>query len=235
MLNKVVAAVIVMMSAALSYSDVEVVDRHTKASSAAQTPDFSSELHYQLQLLQQEVMTLRGLLDEQAHQLKQLKQQQIDNYLELDRRLSQTGPGSEPGVGAAPSATGKPAAEDELQSYRSAIDLVLKKQDYDGAQTALNEHIRKFPNGRYAPNSQYWLGEIALLKSDLDQARQWFSRLIAEYPVHSKVADAKFKLGKVYHLQGDLVKAKALLEDVAGSQASAAELAKKYLQDNFAS
>lgn len=46
-----------------------------------------------MQLLQQEVLQLRGMVEEQAHELKRLKQQRLDDYLDLDRRLSKVGQG----------------------------------------------------------------------------------------------------------------------------------------------
>jgi len=44
---------------------------------------------YEIQTLQQEVQTLRGLLEEQAYQIKRLKQQRLDDYLDLDKRVSE--------------------------------------------------------------------------------------------------------------------------------------------------
>ena len=44
---------------------------------------------YQIQQLQQEISELRGLLEEQGFQLKRLKQQRLDDYLNLDKRLTE--------------------------------------------------------------------------------------------------------------------------------------------------
>jgi hypothetical protein len=49
------------------------------------------ELYYQMQLLQQEVMELRGRLEEQTYELRQLKQQSLERYVDMDRRVSQGG------------------------------------------------------------------------------------------------------------------------------------------------
>jgi tol-pal system protein YbgF len=43
---------------------------------------------YQIQQLQQEISELRGLVEEQSFNLKRLKQQRLDDYLDLDKRLS---------------------------------------------------------------------------------------------------------------------------------------------------
>lgn len=64
----------------------------TPASAAAQpaapAQAASGNLMLQIQALQQEVMELRGIVEEQSHQIETLKQQSLDRYLELDRRIS---------------------------------------------------------------------------------------------------------------------------------------------------
>ena len=200
-----------------------------------------AELYHQIQTLQQEVLQLRGTVDEQAHELKKLKQQRLDDYLDLDRRISQlskSGPvasssGSSGNNLAVTPGSGTAAPADELGRYRAAMDMLLKQQDQSGAIDALDQYLQDYPKGRYVANAQYWLGEAYLVKDDLEKARQWFSRLISEFPGHSKVPDAKFKLAKVYDLQGDKVKARGLLEDVAQSGASASSLARDYLENKL--
>lgn len=259
----ITAAVFVTASIATT-AQVEVVDStnrllatpQTSASSAApavvvsQSTGDAAELFYQLQTLQQEVQQLRGLLEEQGYELKRLKQQRLDDYVNLDRRLTGLS-GSAP---AALTATNSSAedrsvsnaavttsaatqttaqAPDEMQRYRTAIDLVLRKKDYEQAITAFNQYLRDFPQGRYAPNCQYWLGEIYLLQSDLEQAREWFSRLIANFTDHGKTPDAKFKLGTVYFKLDEKEQAKSLLTEVAQGDTNAARLASGFLSENF--
>lgn len=253
MYSKSLIAAITMMAAVSVTAQVEVEDRSPLPAAQMppppqQTPPMaqSADLYYQLQVLQQEVLQLRGMVEEQAHELKRLKQQRLDDYLDLDRRLSALGQGGGlpqglPSEGSVASAgaqsvaagTGSVAPQDEIQQYRSAIDLVLKKQQYDEAVVALQEHLNTYPNGRYSANAVYWLGEIYLLKNDLEQARQWFTRLMTDYPKHRKVPDGKFKLGKVYHLLGNDDQARALLNEVAATSTDAAPLARDYLRDNL--
>ena len=46
------------------------------------------ELFYQMQVLQQEVMLLRGQVEDQSRQLDQVKQQNLNRIVDLDRRVS---------------------------------------------------------------------------------------------------------------------------------------------------
>lgn len=243
-----------MAAAPVIYAQVDVVESTPVGVPAAvpmaqpavppmqATGNIQAELFYQLQVLQQEVLELRGLVEEQAHELKRLKQQRLDDYLDLDRRLS----GLSLGVVSGSSQEGQPdaegastpdgqsvaALEGEGQSYRTAYDL-LKQRKVDEAVTAFTEHLNGYPTGKYAANAHYWLGEIHLLKNDLEAARQSFTTLLDSFADHRKVPDAKFKLGKVYDLMGDKAKARTLLEEVAASDADASRLAKNYLQANF--
>ncbi|GLS25433.1 tetratricopeptide repeat protein [Marinibactrum halimedae] len=221
----------------------------------------STDLFYNFQLLQQEVLELRGLVEQQAFEIKRLKQQRLDDYMDLDRRVSDLSKsGMSPATrqsdrlnqatnlssGAAdlgtpsslPSSmnnTAQPVIKEvsERYLYRQAIDLLLKKKDFDGASSLLSQYLNDFPDGLYAPNALYWLGEISLSKGQLAESQQWFSRLLSAHPDHSKVSDAKFKLAKVYHQSGDSSAAKSLLVELAEGNSNASSLAKEYLQVNF--
>ncbi|WP_049722077.1 YbgF trimerization domain-containing protein [Gilvimarinus polysaccharolyticus] len=218
-----------------------------------------AELYYQLQALQQEVMSLRGLVEEQTFELKKLKQQRMDDYLDLDRRVSALTTGASGGTSTAPRMTYEPSADNTLaprvdvaagtegeilakpvtsanasesEVYGAAYDL-LRQREVDASIAAFKDHLARYPNGEYTGNSYYWLGEIYLLKNDLPSAQQWFGDLLRVFPSSRKVPDAQFKLGKVYHLQGQEERAKELLSIVAASNSDASRLAEQYLKENF--
>jgi tol-pal system protein YbgF len=202
-----------------------------------------------IQALKYEVANLRGMIEEQAHEIARLKQQQTENYLDLDKRVSDlsTGgisvrpPTSAPAARTLPAPTQAiaPAVVTPTQSgggdtevYTAAYDLLRQKQ-FDAAIAGFNDYLARFPRGAYAGNSYYWLGEIYLLKEDFAQARDWFGKLLTEFPQDRKIPDAQFKLGKVYHLMGDNAQARTLLDQTAAGSGDAARLARQYLQDNF--
>ncbi len=198
----------------------------------------SGELFFQLQLLQDEMMQLRGIIEEQQHQIRQLKQQRLDDYLSLDKRIGELydagAIGSSPGSDSATSNIR--AATGEESAYKGAYGLV-KAQKFAEARAAFESFLKSYPAGKYTPNAFYWMGELQLLVPNLEGARQSFTQLVDQYPEHRKVPDATFKLAKVYHLQGDAEKANKLLTRVITSygdtSSSAVKLAKDYLQKNF--
>ncbi|TNE81863.1 MAG: tol-pal system protein YbgF [Gammaproteobacteria bacterium] len=201
-----------------------------------------ADSHYQLQMLQDEVRTLRGMVEELNNEVKQLKARQLDDYMDLDRRLSGlatggavkvTPPVTSPAAGDSSSgaAVSKPAG-DETADYTAAYNA-LKAGKTGDATSLFKRHIERYPNGTYTANAHYWLGEIYLLQNQLEQARQSFSTVVNSYPAHRKASDATFKLGQVYHLMGDNAKAKTMLEKAAAGSDNAAKLAQRYLQQNF--
>lgn len=211
---------------------------------AVQNSASPASLLYQLELLQQEVQTLRGIIEQQAHQMNQMREEQRDRYMDLDRRiglLSQPGrsapavtqqpPTGTPGVVGEPSPPSRPGLN-EKSEYQSAFDLIRNKR-YDDAINAFAQFVKDFPNGSYTGNAYYWLGEVQVVKGNHQDALKAFATLLDRYPQHRKIPDAKYKLGKVYRELGDNAKAKQLLQEVVDrhSGTSAAKLAEAELRN----
>lgn len=263
-------AAVLFLSSAFVYAQVEVVDlqvdstrqgANTGFAPHAARPDPASmtEFYFQLQALQEEVQTLRGIIEEQSYQLKKLKQQRLDDYLDLDRRVSALtlSAGGQPSASAPTSGFNSvPAiatddgndssfsddssesfsqedAEKELDLYRAGIDAVLKQRDYALGIEKFNQYLNDYSGGIYAPNAKYWLGQVYMQQSELENAKRWFADLVASHPGHQKTPEAQFKLGKVMHLMGDTAGARAQLETVSKSGTSAAKLARDYLTKHF--
>jgi len=238
-------AVALLVAAPVLQAQVRVVEsspQGTRLGVAQPTLAVSadSDVFSQIRALQDEVTNLRGLVEEQAYELKQLKQLQLDNYIDLDRRISGVKSTAKVDTIASPSATAPILGTEtsvldgvsESDAYKAAYDL-LNQKDFDGAVSAFKAHLTRFPNGEFASNSHYWLGKVAMLKKDYPAAQQWFSDLITRFPKASKVPDTKLDLGKVYYILGEKAKAKALLQEVASGNSDAARLADRFLSENF--
>lgn len=215
------------------------------------------QLLYQVQQLQQEVMRLNGMVEEQAYEIRTLKEQSLERYVDLDRRLGSLAGGDAAsaavaGIGAADAgANARPTATTtaprtssgavqpgEADAYRAAYALV-RSQQFEQAVTAFRQFLQSYPSGKYAANAHYWLGELYLVvqPADLESARQSFSLLIDQYPDNPKVPDALYKLGKVQYLKGNREKAREYLEqvirDYGSSNNSAVQLAQDFINENY--
>lgn len=165
--------------------DINDPNRYANSANAA----MGAQVYEQLQQLRAEIMTLRGVVEEQGHQIRQLKQQGLDRYIDIDRRLaalSGTAPSAavsgeastELPVDTVPAATSpaKPAANagvdatadaqtDEFITGQPSIDYanaygLVKSREYLKAIEAFKAYVARYPDDRYTPNAWYWLGEL---------------------------------------------------------------------------
>ena len=245
---KPVLPIVLVLTSLSAAAQIEIVDR-TKTPAVKQQETLaqsrqSGDLYYQMQIMEQELLQLRGLIEQQANEIKKIKQQHLEDYMDLDRRMlgqPPAAPQSKPLLGSAPEKPAEPVVplaeprdpKAELNQYREAIDLVLKDKDYEQAKARLQQHLVDFPNGRYAANAHYWLGEIALEQENNKDAERWFSELLQTFPEHSKSDDARYKLGEVYLRNGDKARAKAIMLELAEKDKGVSELAKRFLDKHF--
>ncbi|NKQ12705.1 tol-pal system protein YbgF [Pseudomonas sp. SST3] len=208
-------------------------------------------LFVQLQQMQEEIAQLRGMLEVQQNEIQRLKQEGLERYQDLDRRLSGASSGgsasqnsstagtdgaggsiqaregaSDQGVASGQSAD----PEKEKLYYDAAFDLI-KAKDFEKASQAFSAFLRKYPNSPYAGNAQYWLGEVNLAKGDLQGAGQAFAKVSQAYPQHNKVPDSLYKLADVEVRLGNRDKANGILRQVIADypNSSAAQLAQRQL------
>ncbi|MDE1531004.1 tol-pal system protein YbgF [Pseudomonas carnis] len=219
---------------------------------ATSAPSAQGELFNQLQRMQDQLAQQQGAIEVLQNQVNQLKQEGLERYQDLDRRIgagvapaatpdnSSTGgaPSAAAGGAAAGAAAAAPAASSEPGDpakeklyYDAAFDLI-KAKDFDKASQAFTAFLRKYPNSQYAGNAQYWLGEVNLAKGDLQGAGQAFAKVSQLYPKHAKVPDSLYKLADVERRLGHTDKVKGILQQVVAHYpgTSAAQLAQRDLQ-----
>ncbi len=219
---------------------------------ATSAPSAQGELFNQLQRMQDQLSQQQGTIEVLQNQVNQLKQEGLERYQDLDRRIgtgvtpaatpdnSSAGgaPSAAAGGAAAGAAAAAPAASSEPGDpakeklyYDAAFDLI-KAKDFDKASQAFTAFLRKYPNSQYAGNAQYWLGEVNLAKGDLQGAGQAFAKVSQLYPKHAKVPDSLYKLADVERRLGHTDKVKGILQQVVAQYpgTSAAQLAQRDLQ-----
>ena len=227
------------------------------AASAAPGAAAGSELgnmFLQMQQLQQEVMRLNGRVEELSHEVNTLREQSLQRYMDLDKRMGSGQPAAaaaappggaiQPGTTAPPpapapaSATPGVAQPGEAEAYRASYALVQGRQ-FDQAITSFKQFLQRYPDGEYAANAHYWLGELYLVLDppDLESARQSFALLLSQYPDNSKAPDALYKLGKVQFLKGNREKAREYLDQViklyGGTNTAVVKLAQDFIDQNY--
>ena len=244
---------------ASTFPVVDAIDRPVMSAAAKRASDRFDIM----QNLREEVRMLRGMVEEVSYELQQVKQRQLDDYLDIDRRLGILNGGlpadnvvpdssleqslNSPSVEQSSSAEIQESSDSVVvdtsklddyevavkQDYEAASNKLLKDRDIEAATVALNAHLEKFPNSPFTANAHYWLGEIYLLQGETELARQAFTTITEEHKNHPKVMDSRFKLGKIYFQLGEIGRAKSLLEAAAESSGGVASKARSFLDTNF--
>lgn len=241
---------------------VQSTGRFSAAASDAGGAMNVGSLVIQLQQLQEEVRRLNGIVEEQSEDIQRLKEQSLERYVDIDRRLADLGSSdrsdinsSAPsrqdelsfgGVAGGPAQATRdtkagpvssvPEQAGEKAAYQGAYDLV-KARDFPAAVEAFRDFLGGYPFGHYAPNAHYWLGELYLVidPPDPELARQSFKMLLDQYPENPKVPDALYKLGRVHFLKGNLERSMDYLNRVIQGYEGhpAAQLAQDFIDQNF--
>ncbi len=209
--------------------------------------------------LRDELRDLRGQVEKLSFDVQQLDARSKQLYVDLDQRMRTLEGGAAPASGAGygvlaptapPSAAGAtvaaPAAPasaagvvklgaqndpDEEAAYLTTFDL-LKNGKYDDAIQGFKAHLEKYPQGQYADNAAYWLGEASYVKRDYAAAADAFSRVATRHPQSPRAPDALFKLALTQQELKKTGEARATLEQVISRypNSNAARLAQQRLQ-----
>lgn len=110
----------------------------------------------------------------------------------------------------------------ERDLYSRGFEL-LKDRKYEESKAAFNELLRRYPQGEYADNARYWLGETYYVLRDYPAALTEYHRLVQLNPSSPKVPGALLKIGFIQYEQHDLEQAKTTLEQVVSTYPNSTE------------
>jgi tol-pal system protein YbgF len=215
--------------------------RRVDAMNATQTDQDLTRLRDEIRFLRGDVEKLRFDVDSRDRSTKDL----LGSF---DRRLAQVEAGG--GGGAASGGASAPAgvvstapgtlsaaapraavaSPEEERAYLGTFDQ-LKNGKYDEAIRGFRGMLDQWPQGRYADNGWYWMGEAQLVKRDYNGAANSFQSLVQGFPSSPKVADGLYKLGLAQIELKKPVDAKSALQRVIREypNTNAANLAKQKL------
>ncbi|KAB0474311.1 tol-pal system protein YbgF [Vibrio sp. IB15] len=179
----------------------------------------------QLQMQQQiddmalEISELRGELERNSYDMKQMLERQRELFIELDRVRGEVKAAGTATVAVAASEGSKEASGtfstdvDEQTSYQNAVDMILKQRDYTGAIAAFQKFQKDFPDSTFTPNSHYWLGQLYFAKKQDKEAVKSFAAVVS-YKDSNKRADALVKLGDIAARNNNAAQAKKYYQQV---------------------
>ena len=192
----------------------------------------SLDLIYQkISDLEQEIATLRNLIEENTYLIERYQELQQQRYLDLDKRLHNLLSEEKEDLATEYLNGQQHNSTEEIDLYKGALEL-FEASRYAEALESFRELIISYPEGAYSADAYFWSGELYLVQQLFEDAREHYLVVVEKFIDHPRVADSLFKLG---------VLERALMNDqVANSYFSrvvseypdtgAAELAKKSIE-----
>jgi len=185
-----------------------------------------NQLQQQVSDNQSDIANLRGQIQGNQYQLKQITDRQNQILQQIASMQSSGGaPAAAAGssAGAASADTGSdsaPASSAPASSgnpdtdYNAAVSLALEKKQFDQAISAFQAFIKQYPDSTYQPNANYWLGQLYYNKGKKDDAAYYYAVVVKNYPKSPKSPDAMYKVGIIMQEKGQSDKAKAVFQQV---------------------
>lgn len=235
-------------------SSTPVVAPEVTQSVAPKSSSINDDLLTKMNAMEQEVQTLQGRVDELQHELKRSTEENALVIAELRKKISETPAPVAPAVSktavssvpaaktssaavvavpisakAAPVAATTPEAQ-EKATYDAAYSLVSAKA-YPDAIEAFTGYLTIYPDGKYVPQANYWLGELNASQQLYPTAIQYLEVVVKQYPKSTKAPDAMLKLGIINKRLGNDAKAQTWFARLMKEypQSPSAQSAKEYL------
>jgi tol-pal system protein YbgF len=160
------------------------------------------DLHYEVQSMRDEIRQLRGIVEEQANELRELRQRQMDDYQDLDRRLSARSD-------AAPVRPASPAPSFGSQPPQQQSQVQTQSQSPGYTTSTLPPGLTPASNpADEQAEQQAYTASYNLLKArKIDEAVAGFKKQVAKYPNGKFTANAYYWLGEIHLLQNNLPEA----------------------------
>ena len=161
-----------------------------------------------MQDLRDEVRSLRGLVEELSYDLQKMKQRQLDDYLDIDRRLGLQN--------MQVNSTEVVTIEGERITNDNADDLsepaVTQEAVASDQATVLTDSVREY---EVAVRQDYEAASNQLLKErNIDSATVALNMHLVDFPDSPFTANAHYWLGEIYLLKGDTELARKAFETI---------------------
>jgi tol-pal system protein YbgF len=166
-------------------------------------PQVMANMVIQMQEMQDEVRSLRGMLEEQARELDNLKRRQRDQYLDLDQRLSEVA-NAQPissgsmaaGAAAAQTASSQTAPAQDVPEVRDPI-VSQSAVVGIGDPAAQTQAVAASPADEKAAYDQAFQALKELRYAD---AAEEFQSFLDRYPNSEYADNAQYWLGESYYV-----------------------------------
>lgn len=158
---------------------------------------------YEIQELQQEVQSLRGLVEEQAYAIKRLKQQRLDDYLDLDKRVSELVRQQQVAASAQRSSVAATSSSSVLAGAGSSAEPAIEEGSVTPS-VVTNGASAVLGNNSPAANALYSEGISLLLdKQDYSGAKAVFAEYLDRFKGGQYTPNVYYWTGQILFANGE--------------------------------
>ena len=144
--------------------------------------------------LEQEIATLRNLIEENTYLIERYQELQQQRYLDLDKRLHNLLSEEKEDLVTEYLNGQQYSSTEEIDLYKDALEL-FEGSRYAEALESFRELIISYPEGAYSADAYFWSGELYLVQQLFEDAREHYLVVVEKFNDHPRVADSLFKLG----------------------------------------
>ncbi len=183
-----------------------------------------------LQKLEQENAELLGRIEELQFELRRLGKKQSVFFEEVEK-LVKSNPSSTKTSSRLASIPNQQSTIDPHALYNQHIQS-LREGRLQEAKDGFLVYLRDYPQGKFAANAHYWLGELFLKEGYLKSALDHFNAVLLNHPDSHKTPDAWYKKGITLFKVNRFDEGKSTLQKLIHEhpQSGAARLAQLYLE-----
>ena len=166
------------------------------------------DLQNQIEALKADLAKSRGQAEQLARDVAELQRASKDKSEALEERLRKMEP-------AKISLDGEEflVEPQEKRDFDAALAL-FRKGDFNGAQVAFVDVLRRYPQTGYKVSALFWLGNAQYATRDYKEALINFRALLSQSPEHIRAPEAVLSVANCQIELKDLKAAKKTLEDL---------------------
>ena len=153
-------------------------------------------IYLKIRALEQEIATLRNLIEENTYLIERYQELQQQRYLDLDKRLHSLLSGELEELNEQSLNLNDLNSTEEIDLYKEALEL-FEVSRYAEALEVFRDLIISFPEGSYSADAYFWSGELYLAQQQLEDAREHYLVVAEKFKDHDRVADCLYKLGVI--------------------------------------
>lgn len=166
------------------------------------------QLQNQIEALRADLARLQGQNEQYARSLSDMQRQQKDFSQAMEERVRKIEP-----VKVVVDGREFVAGADEKRDYENALS-VFRKGEFEGAQGAFVDFLKRYPQSGYHPSALFWLGNAQYATRDYKEAMINFRALLALVPDHLRAPEAMLSIANCQIELKDSKAARKTLEDL---------------------